>query len=62
MASLVSLPVQVSTRQRVYQAKGPGVSYDKFVIELMDAYEEKREEHRSPPASIGTGHPVKETQ
>ena len=56
------IAVKPETRDRIFRYKRPGVSYDAVISEMIDAYEEKIKEPRSPPASNETGNLTKETQ
>ena len=43
MASQVMIPVSPETKTRVYHLKGDGKTYDKFIVEALNAYEKMNE-------------------
>ena len=57
------IAVRPETRDRIFRYKKAGVSYDKVISEMIDAYEEKIAESRSPSAKMSeTGNAtIKET-
>jgi len=62
MAKQAMIAVKPHTRERIFLYKRAGVSYDTIISAMVDAYEEKLNEHRSQAPTNETGHLDKETQ